>query len=245
MMRIILNGANGRMGRQVQELLRERGVELDAELAACVDQAGDGVYAALTDYAGPADVILDFSFHTSAKALASYAAARALPLVVATTGHTEEELGYLHAAAEQVPVFHAANLSMGIALLIRFAKQAAAAFPDADIEVVEAHHNRKQDAPSGTALTIARAMSEARPGSPVQVGREGFGRRIPGEITVHALRMGNIAGQHEVFITTDHQQLSIRHEAYDRVLLAEGGIQAARFLLGKPARLYGMEDLAS
>ena len=245
MMKVLLNGAGGRMGRKLGEILAERGPALEAELAAAVDPAfpeGGGIRA-LADYTGPADVIVDFSFHTAAPELAAYAVKRKLPLVVATTGHTEAELEAIQAAAESIPVFHASNLSMGIALLIEFAKKAAAAFPDADIEVVEAHHNRKVDVPSGTALTIANAMAEARPGSEVKIGRSDWGKRAPGEITVHSLRMGNIVGQHEVLITTDYQQLSIRHEAYDRALLAEGALTAARFLIDKPAGYYGMEDM--
>ena len=132
MMKVIVNGAGGRMGGQVLNILEERGQALQAELAAAVDPAAAEAYPALDVYQGPADVIVDFSFHTSVYALMEYAVSRKLPVVVATTGHSPEELDCIRAAAEQIPVFHAANLSLGIALLIRFAKQAAAAFPDAD-----------------------------------------------------------------------------------------------------------------
>ena len=243
MMKVIVNGAGGRMGGQVLNILEERGQALQAELAAAVDPAAAEAYPALDVYQGPADVIVDFSFHTSVYALMEYAVSRKLPVVVATTGHSPEELECIRAAAEQIPVFHAANLSLGIALLIRFAKQAAAAFPDADIEIVEVHHNRKVDAPSGTALALAEAVAEVREGSSVVAGRSGFGKRVPGEITVHALRMGNIPGQHEVHITTDTQQLTLRHETHSRALLAEGALSAARFLQGRAPGYYGMEDM--
>ena len=223
MMRLILNGAGGRMGAVVRDLLAERGAELEAQLSGSADPAGQGGYAPIQNSILSGDLVLDFS--------------------IATTGHTPEELEKIEEYAKVIPIFFAANLSMGVALMCRFAKQAAAAFPEADIEIVETHHNRKLDAPSGTALTLAKAVQAGRPGSTVAYGRSGMGKRVPGEITVHALRMGNISGQHEIHITTDHQQLTIRHEAYDRVLFAEGAVAAARFLLGKPAGLYGMEDL--
>ena len=164
-------------------------------------------------------------------------------MIIATTGHSPEELGKIEEFSKVIPIFFAANLSMGVALMAEFAKKAAAAFPGADIEIVETHHNRKLDAPSGTALTLAKAVQAGRPESTIAYGRSGMGKRKPGEITVHALRMGNISGQHEIHITTDHEQLTLRHEAYDRTLFAEGAMAAARFLIGKPAGLYGMEDI--
>ena len=243
MMRLILNGAGGRMGAVVRDLLAERGAELGAELSGSADPAGQGGYAPIQNSIISGDLILDFSHHSAVNELLPWAASRKLPVVIATTGHTPEELAKIEEYAKAIPVFFAANLSMGVALMAQFAKQAAAAFPEADIEIVETHHNRKLDAPSGTALTLAKAVQAGRPGSPIACGRSGMGKRIPGEITIHALRMGNISGQHEIHITTDHQQLTIRHEAYDRVLFAEDAVAAARFLLGKPAGLYGMEDL--
>ena len=243
MMRLILNGAGGRMGAVVRDLLAERGEELDAVISGSADPAAQGGFAPIQNSIISGDLVLDFSHHTAVKDLLPWAAARKLPVVIATTGHTPEELEMIDNYSKVIPLFFAANLSMGVALMADFAKRAAAFFPEADIEIVETHHNRKLDAPSGTALALAKAVQEGRPGSTVAYGRSGMGKRKPGEITVHALRMGNIPGQHEIHITTDHQQLTLRHEAYDRVLFAEGAITAARFLLGKPAGLYGMEDI--
>jgi 4-hydroxy-tetrahydrodipicolinate reductase len=243
MMRLILNGAGGRMGAVVRDLLAERGEELDAVISGSADPAAQGGFAPIQNSIISGDLVLDFSHHTAVKDLLPWAESRKLPVVITTTGHTPEELELIQAAAKVIPVFFAANLSMGVALMADFAKRAAAFFPEADIEIVETHHNRKLDAPSGTALALAKAVQEGRPGSTIAYGRSGMGKRKPGEITIHALRMGNISGQHEIHITTDHQQLTLRHEAYDRVLFAEGAITAARFLLGKPAGLYGMEDI--
>jgi 4-hydroxy-tetrahydrodipicolinate reductase len=243
MMRIILNGAGGRMGAVVRDLVAERGAELDAEISGRADPASQGGFAPIQNSIVSGDLVMDFSHHSAVKDLLPWAAGRKLPVIIATTGHTPEELALIQQYAKEIPIFFAANLSMGVALMADFAKRAAAAFPGADIEIVETHHNRKLDAPSGTALTLARAVQAGRPESTVAVGRSGMGKRKPGEITIHALRMGNIAGQHEIHITTDHEQLTLRHEAYDRVLFAEGAMVAARFLLNKPAGLYGMEDI--
>ncbi len=245
MMRVIVNGANGRMGREVVSLLDKSSGALGAVLAAAVDVADgeEGSYSSLANYTGPADVIIDFTFHTTAAELTEYAISRGLPLVIATTGHTQEELAVIRKAALKIPVFQASNMSIGIALLVEFAKQAARAFPDANIEIVEKHHNRKKDAPSGTAMTIADALAEIRSGAEIKCGRSGFEERDPDEITIHSLRMGDIVGDHEVYITTDTQQLILRHEAFSRTLFAEGALCAARFLAGKPAGYYRMEDM--
>ena len=140
-------------------------------------------------------------------------------------------------------MFLAANMSVGVALLADFAKQAAAMFPDADIEIVEAHHNRKVDAPSGTAIMLANAIKEVRPEAEYVYGRSGEAKRQKNEIGIHALRMANIVGEHEVYITTDSQQLVLRHNAYDRSLFADGAVKAARFLVNQGKGLYTMQDM--
>ena len=151
-MKVIVNGALGRMGREVVKLLNDgyRG----ASLLARVDAFGgeEGVYTSLRAVKEKADVIIDFSNHAATADLIAYAEATETPVVLATTGHTEEELAIIHDAAKKVPVFFSANMSLGVALLCRLAKEAASLYPDADIEIIEKHHNRKLDAPSGTAL---------------------------------------------------------------------------------------------
>ena len=174
-MNVIVNGALGRMGQQVCRLLAENG-----DAAVLVDRVGgDGVYTSLSDYTGPADVVIDFSSHVGAGELADYCVARKLPLVAATTGYTPEELALLEAAAGTVPVFQSFNMSVGVALLARLVKQAAAVFGGADVEIVETHHNRKADAPSGTALMLADAVKSQRPDSDYVFGRSGQHKRQP------------------------------------------------------------------
>lgn len=134
-------------------------------------------------------------------------------------------------------------MSLGIALLIELAKKTAAAFPEADIEIVETHHNRKVDAPSGTALSIGKAIQEIRTKATFLMGRSGMAKRTPQEIGFHAIRRGNIPGIHEVIVSTDTQAITLKHEVYDRALFADGALSAARFLAGKQPGLYQMQNL--
>ena len=177
------------------------------------------------------------------KSVLDYAMDKNVPVVIATTALTDDEKNAVSVAANKIPVFLAYNMSFGIALLCDFAKKAAAAFPDADIEIVEAHHNRKVDAPSGTAVMLANSIKEVRPEAELVYGRQGDSKRTPNEIGIHALRMANIVGEHEVYITTDSQQLVLRHNAYDRSLFADGAVKASRFLAEQKAGLYTMRDM--
>ena len=241
-MNIVLNGACGRMGQVFTKVFQEKcpdGTLIPVDL---MGQAGE-VYTALTSYNGPADCIVDFSHHSQAATLTDYAMARKLPLVIATTGQTPEELAAIAAAARLVPVLPASNFSLGIVVLTSLARQAARAFPEADIEIVEQHHNRKLDVPSGTALTLAKAVQDERPGSRLVIGRHENGKRSPADIGVHSLRMGNIVGVHEIHICTDTQTLTLRHEAHDRALFAEGALTAARWITNKAPGLYDMQAL--
>ena len=242
-MKVIINGALGRMGKEVNRLLGEgyRGATLGFAVDAFSDLSG--VYKKLDELPEKADVIIDFSHHAATEALVSYAVRTGTPLVVATTGQTEEELAMIRAAAEKIPVFFSANYSLGIALLCELAVQAAALYPDADIEIIEKHHNRKLDAPSGTALMLADRITEARPDAKNVCGRSGHAKREKNEIGIHAVRMGNVVGEHEVLISTDTETITLKHEAHSRSLFAEGAVVAAAFLVGKGAGLYGMRDM--
>lgn len=239
-MNIIVNGALGRMGQHMCQVIENAG----ETIAARVDRAGgEGIYASLADYTGPADVVIDFSNHAGAKELADYCVARKLPFVAATTGYTPEEFACLEAAAQVVPGFQSYNMSVGVALLARLVKQAAAIFGGCDVEIIEAHHNRKADAPSGTALLLADAVKEKRPDAEYVFGRSGQHKRQPNEIGIHALRMGNVVGEHEVIFATDSQTISLKHQAHDRALFAEGALTAAGFVVKQAPGLYHMDDL--
>lgn len=245
-MEIILHGATGRMGANViacaaghEDITITAKVSPDFEEPLC-----EGCYLSLDDYEGSADVVVDFSNHASARALCGYCVRRGLSVVIATTGHTEQEKEIIFEAAKKIPVFYAANMSIGIAVLCSLAKKAAAAFPDADIEIVEAHHNQKLDVPSGTALTLAGAICEVRSDSHLVIGRHENGKRMKEEIGVHSLRIGNEVGMHEIIISTGLETLTLKHEAENRALFADGALTAARLVAGaaKPG-LYNMNDI--
>ena len=236
------------MGREVARLC-ESGYR-GAELSLGVDRA-DGSLGDCPIYAGfagvPADAeidcIVDFSHHTAVAPLLAFATERRIPTVVATTGHTEAELELIRAAAAEIPVFHSANMSLGVALLVELAKSAAAAMPEAEIEIIEKHHDRKLDAPSGTALMIADAICSVRPEAYTNLGRSGHGKRSREEIGIHAVRMGNIVGEHEVIVGTDSQTITLKHEAHSRALFAEGALAAAAFIVGCREGLYDMKSI--
>lgn len=240
-MKVIVNGAAGRMGKEILALV-DKGIRGSA-LAFAADRPETG-YAPIDTYSGDADVIIDFSHHSATKSLCEYAVKRNLPVILCTTGQTDEETAIINETAKKIPVFRSGNMSVGIALLIELAKKTAAAMPEADIEIIESHHNRKEDAPSGTALMIADGIREARGQVPYKMGRSGHDKRNPGEIGIHAVRAGNIVGIHEVLVCTDTQSITLKHEAYSRALFAEGAVAAAEYLSGiKEPGIYNMYDM--
>lgn len=244
-MNIILNGISGRMGSAVLEVCSNG--YMNAQVVAGVDIVEKDVsvpcYTSFSDIRENADCIIDFSNHASIKSVADYAVASSLPLVVATTGHTEEEKEIINKAAESIPVFYAANMSMGVALLCTMATLTAKTLPDADIEIIEKHHNRKLDAPSGTALMIANSIKSVRENAKFIFGRHGYSKREPSEIGIHALRLGNTVGEHEVIVSTDYETITLKHEAHSRTLFAEGAVTAACFIKDKQQGLYDMSSL--
>ena len=237
-MRAVVCGANGAMGKLICGILGE-------EVVGKVSIDGANGVARTFDELGRvnADVVIDFSHHTAVADVLNYAKRIGAAAVIGTTGHTVEEKALITAAAGEIPVFFSGNMSLGIAVLCRLAKQAAAYFPDADIEIVEIHHTRKVDAPSGTAHMLFNAIKEVRPNAYENCGRAGEGKRTRDEIGISALRMGNVVGIHEVHICTGNQTLTLKHESGSRAMLADGAVDAARFMVGKPAGFYNMENI--
>lgn len=242
-MRIILCGYGGHMGREVRECA---GRIADCDIVAGVDPMAprEGICVpSFDECTAEADVIIDFSHHSMTGALLDFAETKKLPVVLATTGQTEEEKTRIREAVKTIPVFLAANYSLGIATLTDLVKRAAALYPDGEIEIVEQHHDRKIDAPSGTALALFRAVQEVRPQAKAVTGRSGMGKREPEDVGIHAIRMGNIVGVHEVMIGTQNERITLKHEAFSRGVFAEGSLKAAAFLAGKAPGLYDMKDL--
>lgn len=247
-MRIIIHGIGGRMGGLTARAIARgyRGATLVAGIdpTSPADLPGAIPCTPTPDAAlPPADVIIDFSHHRATHALLAFARSRRLAAVIATTGHTESELSEIRAASGEIPIFLSANLSRGIYLLCRLIEQTDAAFPDAEVEIIEAHHSHKRDAPGGTALTLLDALCRNHPQRHAVLGRQGSGARTPGEIGVHAIRAGNIPGTHTVLFATPTQHLILTHETTDPALFAMGALDAAAFVLTQPPGLYGMEHL--
>jgi len=240
-MRIVLNGAKGRMGRIVDKAAADSGHDVVARVDFGYAE-GEGLRT-LNEYQGPADVVVDFSNHAATAQVTEYCVKRGLPVVVATTGQTKEEQALIDEAAKAVPVFLSANMSLGVALLADLAKKAAAVFPDADIEIVEKHHNQKLDVPSGTALLLARRIKEARPEAQFVIGRHENGKRAKKEIGIHSLRLGNEVGTHEIIIATGSETITLKHEAENRSLFAQGALAAAAFIVGRAPGMYDMRSI--
>ncbi len=243
-MRIILAGYEGHMGREVRASAERME---DAEIVMGVDPmisaATESCVRSFGECSAEADVIIDFSHHSMTRALLDFAREKKLPLVLATTGQTEEEKAAVREAAREIPLFLAANYSLGIAALKDLVRRALTLYPDAEVEIVEQHHDRKLDAPSGTALALFETVREIRPEARAVTGRSGQGKRAKEDVGIHAIRMGNIVGVHEVIIGTQNEMLTLRHEAFSRGVFADGSLKAAAFLIGKAPGLYGMEDL--
>lgn len=237
-MKLIVNGAAGRMGG----VLLER-ISADPALtlvAACDSREG---YPSISSVSELADVIIDFSRHDAIYELARYASARRTPVVLATTGRTADEEAAVDALTAHVAVFVSANMSIGAALLCALVKKTARVFPSAEVEIVERHHDRKLDVPSGTAMTLAETVLIERAGGSIVVGRHENGLRSPLDIGIHSLRLGEETGSHEVIFSCGSEELTLTHRAVDRSLFADGALTAAGFILDKPAGRYGMEDI--
>lgn len=244
-MKIIVNGAAGRMGQTLCGIIENN--EKHSVAAYCsLEYEGQEDALHFTDIAnfdGEADCIIDFSSHKATKAITDYAIKRNLPLVIATTGQDDEEMAIIKAASEQIPLFYSQNMSFGVALLNCLAKIAAKALPEADIEIIEKHHNRKLDVPSGTALLLANGIKSVKEDCTYNIGRHENGKREKKEIGIHSIRMGNEVGTHEIIFALDSQVITLKHEAENRGLFAEGSLTAANFLVGKDAGFYNMDDI--
>ena len=237
-MRAIVCGANGAMGKLICAGLG------DAVIGKVSIDGENGVPRTFDELgAVSADVVIDFSHHTAIFDVLAYAKRIGSAAVIGTTGHTPEEKAAIYAAAEEIPVFYAGNVSLGIAVLCRLVKEAVKFFPDADIEIVEVHHTRKVDAPSGTAHMLFNAVKEVRKEAVENCGRSGEGKRTRNEVGIHALRLGSVVGIHEVHIHTQNQSLVLKHESGSRAMLADGAVDAAKFMVGKEKGLYDMESI--
>jgi len=246
MVRILLNGALGKMGQAVQACVNERD---DAVIIAGVDIArGDRaypVYSCFVDVQEQADVIIDFSNPAVLDDLLSYALEHHTPVIICTTGFSDEQVEKIKAASLEIPVFYSGNMSLGINMLIALSKMAAKILSSTfDVEIIEKHHNLKLDAPSGTANMIADAITEVMGDTEYVYDRHSYRkRRDHKEIGIHSVRGGTIVGEHEVIFAGHDEVLSITHQAQSKGVFAAGAVNAAVFCKDKSAGLYDMTDL--
>lgn len=248
MTNIILSGCNGHMGRVITRLCEQ---DKDVKITAGIDinDFCENEYPVYTDAEKCdvcADVIIDFSHPSALDGVLALAVKRNIPVIIATTGLSEEQRAKIAEASGKTAVFFSANMSLGINLLIALAKKATALLEgNFDIEILEKHHNKKIDAPSGTALAIADGISEVLENTPEYVfDRHSVRRkRAPREIGIHSVRGGTIVGEHSVIFAGQDEVIELKHQATSKEVFAVGSIKAAKFLKGKPAGMYSMDDL--
>jgi len=246
MIRVAVTGAGGHMGREVIEAATDR-EGMDVALAVNRTSVGPVAGHAVEDEADlprllderDPDVLVDFTLPDPSTRYVEACADAGVAAIVGTTGFTESQLGVLADAAESVPVLRASNFARGVMALRRAIREAVAALPEYDAELTETHHNRKRDAPSGTALTI---LDDISTDADRVHGREGEQPRESGEIGVHARRAGDVTGEHELLLAGNHEVLTLTHRAESRGVFAEGALDAADWLVGRPAGEYDFED---
>jgi 4-hydroxy-tetrahydrodipicolinate reductase len=247
---VAVTGAGGHMGREVIEAATHRdgmAVTLAVNRTAVDPVAGHEVadeadLPRLLDDRDP-DVLVDFTLPGPSTRYVEACADAGVAAVVGTTGFSDDQLARIADAAESVPVLRASNFARGIMALRRAIREAVAALPDYDIELTETHHNRKRDAPSGTALSILEDIDDARGDEGERVhGREGEQPREDGEVGVHARRAGDVTGEHELLLAGNHEVLTLTHRAESRGVFAAGALDAADWLVGRPAGEYDFED---
>ncbi len=247
MTKIILSGCMGRMGTAITEIVKNSD---NAEIVCGFDAiSGERAYPVYSDYADvkvEADAIIDFSHPSNFENILAYAKKNNLPIIMCTTGLSAEQKAELDSAASEIPVFFSANMSLGINLLIRLAKMATKVLEsNFDIEIIEKHHNKKLDAPSGTALAIADAIADTMTEDAQYVyERQSVRRqREKSEIGIHAVRGGTIVGDHDVIFAGPDEVITLSHSAQSREVFAQGAVRAAMFMTGKPKGFYCMDDL--
>ena len=249
MVKIIMHGCNGHMGQVISNIVEK---DANAQIVAGIDIADQGKnsYPVFTDIDAcqvEADAIVDFSSAKAADALLDYCVERSLPVVLCTTGLSEEQLAKVEETAKKIPVLKSANMSLGINTLMKLIQDAAKVLATAgfDMEIVEKHHRLKVDAPSGTALALADSINEVMDNKYHYVYDRSQKRekRDDKEIGISAVRGGTIVGEHEIIFAGQDEVIEFKHTAYSKAIFGKGAVEAAKFLAGKPAGRYDMSDV--
>ena len=249
MVKAIMHGCNGRMGTIICELAEK---DDNIEIVAGIDPTGKGrfgypVFYSIDDCDVEADVVIDFSNASAVPQLLTYCVDKQIPCVLCTTGLSAELIGEVAKASEKVAMLKSANMSLGINLLMKLLKEASQVLAPAgfDIEIVEKHHNQKLDAPSGTAIALADAINEEFDGAYQYVfdRSQRRAKRESKEMGISAVRGGSIVGEHDVIFAGQDEVITFSHTAYSRAVFGKGAVEAAKYLAGKPAGMYGMSDV--
>ena len=246
-MKVIINGYSGTMGQVLTKCVAD---DEELELVAGIspkhhDVDGFNTYSSFADVKEDSDVVIDFSNPLALDGILEYCLKTKTPVVLATTGYNDEEMEKIHEAAKQIPVFLSFNMSLGVNILLKLVKEAAKNLNNFDIEIIEKHHNKKVDAPSGTAKMIANAINKELDDSmEFNYGRSGNdAKRKEKEIGIHAIRGGTIPGEHTVIFAGLDEIVEIKHTALSKKVFAQGSIKAAQYILNKENGLYDMNNL--
>ena len=249
MINVLICGALGRMGKNVlnalnssNKLIAKCGVDLVEDLS----NPDFPIYDSIQKINEKIDVIIDFSSPKALDAILEFALKNNTPAVLCATGYSDEDINKINEASKNVALFRSGNMSLGVNILLDVVTKVAKALYGFDVEIIEKHHNNKVDAPSGTALMLADAVKQADPNKYYTYGREGIvGKRDKNEIGIHALRGGNIVGEHQVIFAGTDETVTISHQATDRAVFAIGAVKAAEYMADKKTGLYNMKDVLS
>ncbi len=244
---LLVSGCSGRLGSYVVSVAKEDGSFGNIYGVDMVPRDDITCFSSYAEIAGKAapGVIIDCSNHALSSDVIGYAVSQNIPLVICTTGHTESEMENIMKASEKIPVLKSGNMSLGINVLADLVRKAVASLGEGyDVEIVEAHHNKKLDAPSGTAIMLADAAKDVRPDAYYVYDRHEYRKeRDANEIGIHSIRAGNIVGEHSIIISGNDETITLSHSAYSRKVFASGAVNAAKFLAGKPAGFYTMDNV--
>lgn len=246
MIKVIISGCSGKMGRVLVKCIDEEpnleilcGVSKES-----IDDLNFKTYSSMSEINEKSDVVIDFSHHSTLDDILSYTIKTKTPLVIATTGYNDEELNKIYEASKIIPIFHSYNMSLGVNVLLRIVKEASKILSGFDIEVIEKHHNKKVDSPSGTAVMIANAIKEVLPSLENNYGRYGReSKREENEIGIHSVRGGTIVGEHDVIFAGHDEIVEIKHIAQSKDIFAKGSIVAAKFIVTQVPGYYNMDNM--
>ncbi|MGM9532560.1 4-hydroxy-tetrahydrodipicolinate reductase [Intestinibacter sp.] len=246
-MKLIINGYSGTMGQVLTKcVLADEEIELVAGVSPLQHDVNGqfSTYSTFAEVKEDADIVIDFSNPLALDGILEYCLNTKTPVVLATTGYNDEEMAKIHEAAKQIPIFLSFNMSLGVNILLKLVKEAAKNLANFDIEIIEKHHNKKVDSPSGTAVMIANAVKEIREQSEFIYGRHGrTGKRQQNEVGIHAVRGGTIVGEHSAIFAGNDEILEINHSARSKNVFAEGAIAAAKYLVNQDPGFYNMDDM--